>query len=674
MPEEKISNNLQQSSDARKYQFLFQNAPVPLWEEDFTRLQQFLDELKKRGITNLRQYFTENPSELAHCARLIEIVDVNQATLDLHEAATKEELLGNLDKIFTERSYTVFLEEVLAVADGTQYFETEGEVKTLKNNRRFVHLVMKIDNQEPNSCKAFIATMDITRRKATENALKESEERFRTLVEFANVIPWRMNLSDNRFTFVGEQISQILGYSPYEWKTFDDWKKRIHPDDREHAANLCKAATARGEDHEFEYRYIATSGEVKWLKELVTVRKDSRGQPLELIGYMFDITASKQSELAFQESQRRLSMLMSNLPGMAYRCKNDPNWTMEFVSEGALDLTGYSSDDLINNQKIAYAELVYPEDRNPVWDAVQEAIRQKKAYQLEYRIVTAKGEMKWVWEQGQGIFNETGELVALEGFITDITEKMRARQEVARYQKELEKLVQERTRELEEANKELESFAYTVSHDLRAPLRAIHGYSSWLVDDFGKILTGDAKRYINAIQNGVNKMGQLIDALLILSRVTRQEIQMQEVNLSRMAEAMLNRLLESAPEREVEVKIAPNCRVYGDISLLEVAITNLLENAVKFTGKRKVARIEFGCQKQSEQLAFYVKDNGTGFNPKYKDQLFQPFKRLHREEEFQGTGIGLVTVKRIIERHGGQIWVESEPEVGTTFWFTLPTL
>ncbi|GAB4343717.1 MAG: hypothetical protein Kow0037_32020 [Calditrichia bacterium] len=671
--EEKAGSN-QHQNDAHKYQFLFHNSPAPLWEEDFSRLQKYLTELKKSGISDIREYLVKNPEELAKCAALIEIIDVNQATLELHEAASKEELLGNLDKIFTPRSYEVFLDEVVAVARGAKFFETEGEVRTLKNNLRFVHLTMKIDYEYNNSSRALISTIDITRRKAAENALKESEARFRSLVEYAHVIPWRMRWSDEHFTYVGDQIQQILGYPNYFWRTLADWASKIHPEDREMATGFCRKATVRGEDYQVEYRYLAADGEVKWLRDFVTVRKNSEGEPFELIGYMFDITRHKQSELALAESQRMITTLMSNLPGMAYRCKNDSFWTMEFVSYGARDLTGYSGEELINNHKVAFADLIIPDDREPIWNKVQEAVGRKESYQLEYRIRCKVGEVKWVWEQGQGVFNDRGELVSLEGFITDITENKLAQHKVERYQKELEKLVQERTRELEEVNREMESFAYTVSHDLRAPLRAIHGYSSWLAEDFGQILTGDAKRYVNAIQNAVNKMGRLIDALLMLSRVTRQGIQIQEVNLSQMVRALLNRLLEIEPERNVEVKIYPDCYVRGDIHLLEIAINNLLENALKFTSIREKSRIEFGCREQSDERVFFIKDNGIGFNPKYKDQLFQPFKRLHREEDFPGTGIGLATVKRIIERHGGNVWVESEPEEGTTIWFTLPDI
>jgi len=223
------------------------------------------------------------------------------------------------------------------------------------------------------------------------------------------------------------------------------------------------------------------------------------------------------------------------------------------------------------------------------------------------------------------------------------------------------------------ANSELESFSYSVSHDLRAPLRAIAGFSSILQDDFRDELEGEAQGYLDRIRTATIRMGVLIDELLELSRVNRVEFKSSEIDISGLAQDVIEELKATEPERYVEVNIEPGVVAHGDKQLLHVAFTNLLGNAWKFTRHKTDARIDVGVLKDSNETEYYVRDNGIGFDPKYSKQLFQEFQRLHSDNEFEGTGIGLATVKRIIQRHNGRIWAESEPGQGATFRFTLNT-
>jgi signal transduction histidine kinase len=237
---------------------------------------------------------------------------------------------------------------------------------------------------------------------------------------------------------------------------------------------------------------------------------------------------------------------------------------------------------------------------------------------------------------------------------------------------ELEGQIAERTAQLQAANKELESFSYSVSHDLRAPLRAIDGFSRILLEDYKNKLDDEGKDSLQRVRAATQRMGRLIDDLLRLSRLARSEIHGAPVDLSALARTVADELKSSEPGRAVEFLIEPGLVANADASLLRVVLQNLLDNAWKFTGKQSSAKIEFGRTTHEGVPVFYVRDNGIGFNMTYADKLFGAFQRLHSATEFPGTGIGLATVQRIIHRHGGHIRAESAPDHGATFYFTLP--
>lgn len=266
---------------------------------------------------------------------------------------------------------------------------------------------------------------------------------------------------------------------------------------------------------------------------------------------------------------------------------------------------------------------------------------------------------------------EDGEVTGAVKTFHDITERERAAARVQALNRDLERRVAERTRQLAAANRELEAFAYSVSHDLRSPLRSMDGFSQALLEDYADRLDGEALDFLQRIRAASQRMASLIDDLLTLSRVSRSEMQVTRASLSELALEVVEELREAEPERDVDVVVAPDLEVAGDARLLRLALQNLLGNAWKFTRGTAGARVELGARGQDGETVYYVQDNGAGFDMQYADKLFSPFQRLHTEAEFEGTGIGLATVRRVVRRHGGRAWAEAEPGAGATIFFTL---
>jgi PAS domain S-box-containing protein len=257
------------------------------------------------------------------------------------------------------------------------------------------------------------------------------------------------------------------------------------------------------------------------------------------------------------------------------------------------------------------------------------------------------------------------------GVAIDVTDRVRAETRVRMLNVELEQRVAERTAQLESASQEMEAFAYSVSHDLRAPLRAIGGFTKVVSSEYAPQLVPEAQRYLGLVEDNVERMGRLIDGLLTLSRLGRQDLHKETVSPTGVAEQVVAHIRDEEGDRQVEVTVddLPPCQ--ADPVLLRQVYANLLSNAFKFTREQETARIKVGCERQNGQPVYYVRDNGTGFDMRYADKVFDVFQRLHREQDFEGTGIGLAIVQRIVRRHGGRVWATAEPGQGATFYFCL---
>ncbi len=509
---------------------------------------------------------------------------------------------------------------------------------------------------------------DISDRKRAEEARLQAEKLRLELNLLESILDnvlagyWDDNFATG-VSYWSPGLKRMFGYEDHELPNIPElWRSLIFAEDLPGVLErFDRHVQSRGKVPYYnEVRYRHKDGSTVWvICSGQVIDWDAEGQPLRMIGCHVNITKQKQTEAQLKNLSDRLTL--------ALRSGAIGTWDWDLCREVNWDDGMYKIYGLQHLGRNAiyqdWIERVHSDDRARVEAALQAAVRGERDYDLEFRIYHTDGELRWIKATALVQRDAMGNALCMTGINYDITEV-----------KQAEATILQTTVQLQASNRELEAFAYSVSHDLRAPLRAIDGFSQALLEDYGDRFDDEAKDYFARIRHNVQRMGNLIDDLLSLSRVSRFEMQCRTVNLSELVQDQAHELQMSDPQRQVEFVITQGAIVAADPTLMRLVITNLLENAWKFTSHHSSARIEFGIIKQNEQSIYFVRDDGAGFDMAYAAKLFGVFQRLHNTHEFPGTGIGLATVQRIIHRHGGQVWAEGMIEHGATIYFTIPDI
>jgi PAS domain S-box-containing protein len=506
---------------------------------------------------------------------------------------------------------------------------------------------------------AVVAFHDITERKQADEVVRRQSLLFENLTDAVMILDPERRIMD-----WNAAAERMFGYAKDE--AVGKTPAMLNPSqEASMLAHTIQEAVER-EGHWFgEITFIRKDGSRGVCETHVVPVHNERGEMVGHIGVNRDVTERKRAEEALRESERLYRSMFESNP--------QPMWvydsaTLAFldVNDAAVDHYGYSRKEFLT---MTIKDIRPPQDIPALLENLA-------------RTMSALDEAD-IWQHCKKdgtVINVqvTSHAIDFAGrparlvLVIDITERKRAEEEIKKLNAELEQRVLERTAQLESANRELESFSYSVSHDLRAPLRSIDGFSQALIEDYEDRLDSQAQDFLQRIRGATQRMAELIDALLSLSRVTRAELLREPVDLSAMAQAIATELQRHEPQRQVDFVIADGLEASGDARLLRIMLENLLGNAWKFTAQRSQTRIEFGAQSQPDgSPAFFVRDNGAGFDMTYANKLFGAFQRLHGMNEFAGTGIGLATVQRIIHRHGGRVWAEGTVGHGATFYFTL---
>ena len=498
---------------------------------------------------------------------------------------------------------------------------------------------------------------DITQSKLAEQRLRDTQALLHMAAQVGRLGAWVYEVGKQRVTW-SEEVCAIhevkQGFAPTLEQAVDFYAAEYRATMRA----IFSACLKDGSPFDVEAQVTTAKGRRVWLRAIGEAQWDERGRVVRLQGACQDITESKCAAEDARMVAEQLTTTLESLTDAFFTV--DRRWRFTYVNAEAERSLRRSRTELLGLEMWK----AFPDLRQSVFvDNYQRAMNENVAVQFE-AFYAPFG----VWVQIKAYPSRQG----LAIYAKDVTERIAAQQEILRLNAELEERVKQRTAQLQAANKELEAFSYSIAHDLRAPLSSIDGFSLMLEQTAGKDLAERCQHYLSRIRAGVKQMGELTDGLLSLTNLSRASLRGEEVDLAALARAAVASCHERSPRRDADIVIAPALPASGDPRLLAQVMGNLVGNAWKFTGKRERARIEVGSlQGEAGGLVYFVRDNGAGFDMAYASRMFEAFQRMHSPADFEGTGIGLAIVHKIVARHGGRIWAESAPERGATFYFTL---
>jgi PAS domain S-box-containing protein len=499
---------------------------------------------------------------------------------------------------------------------------------------------------------------DITERRRSEEALRQTTARLDFAQSAAKAGVWDWDLATGRLEW-SDRMFALFGLDPQRTEaSFASWRGIVHPGDLETAERRIKEALEERITLDSDYRVILPGGGIRWINALGRGEYDGDGRPTRMVGICIDITERRRMVQLLQEAEEKYRIVAENTHDWEFWIS--PEGRFLYNSPSCERVTGYTARDFEAEPKLI-ARIVHPEDRALYHSHIRDDLPLHRPGNLTYRIVRKDGQVRWMEHVCQTVLGEDGASLGQRGSNRDVTDR-----------KEAEGALQRRTAQVEEANRELESFSYSVSHDLRAPLRAIDGFTKMLLRDKSLIEDGETRRKLGVIRQNTQRMGQLIDDLLALSRLGRQSMNLTLLDMNVLVGEAWAEQASTNWEHEAELRVAALPPSIGDRALVRLVLVNLLSNAIKYSRKQEQPLVEITARTEGGETVYSVRDNGVGFDMQYYDQLFGVFQRLHRPEEYEGTGVGLAIVQRVIHRHEGRVWAEGIPGGGATFHFTLP--
>ncbi len=584
-----------------------------------------------------------------------------------HSAA---EVYGKyLWEVMGESAYEIvrpYIEQVLAGKQVT----FENQIPYKDAGTRYINSICVPQFNKEGIVEGYAALItDISDRKRAEAALRESEARFRQMADTAPILVW-MSGTDKLCNYFNKPWLDFTGRT-LEEEMGNGWTGGVHPDDFQRCLETYANAFDARKNFKMEYRLRRFDGEYRWFLDTGVPRFAPTGEFLGYIGSCVDIHERKLIEEALRDSEERYRILTEVSPQAIWMGDSDGGIT--YCNQYWLDFTGLTMEQTTG---YGWIYVIHPDDRDRVFKTSMQAVANATNYEVEIRFRrVSDGNYRWHIVRGLPFRDITGQIIKWVGIASDIHDRKVAEAALQQLNEMLEERIQERTIQLEATNKELESFSYSVSHDLRSPFRHIAGFVELLQKRQSSTnLDETSRRYLGIIAQTAKQAGILIDELLTFSQMGRTEMRYIDINMEELVQEVKRDLITETQGRIIHWHIELLPEVQGDPSMLRLVLRNLIGNAVKYTQTRNPAEITVGSTDSENEVVFFVKDNGVGFNMQYLHKLFGVFQRLHSDPQFEGTGVGLANVQRIIHRHNGRVWAEAVVDQGATFFFSLPKL
>jgi PAS domain S-box-containing protein len=510
---------------------------------------------------------------------------------------------------------------------------------------------------------------DIDTRKETELALIRQMERLQRAEAHARLGSWEFVVDTNQPGWWSVEMYQLFDADPAGGvPTFDEYMSYLHPEDRPSLLETLNLMANGIEPTPAPFRSNPERGPQCWFNPSLTCERDAEGRPIKFSGTVLDITAIKNAETALRDSEERLRTLINTIPDLIWL--KDPNGVYLFCNRMFERLFGAKEADITGKTDYDFVEYrladFFRENDLKAIKAGHPSINE------EWLTFNEGGYHGYFETIKTPVSGSDGQLIGVLGISRDITVIIEAQESLRQLNAGLEARVAERTAEMQSLNQSLESFVYSVSHDLKTPLRGVEGYSRLLQEDYDKQLDDEGRLFINNIRGGIQRMNELIDDLLAYSRMERRKLETSPLDLNLILSNVLAEHAHDFDARGVKIDVAlPPLTVHADADGLTMVLRNLLGNALKFSSHSPQPHIEIGASQEGENVTLWVKDNGIGFDIKYHERIFEIFQRLHRLEDYPGTGIGLALVKKAMDRMNGKVWAESKLGEYAKFYLTL---